>query len=454
MTAIKQRRNVLNQAPVKRALGARTEQRALLLILCIVIGCITTYSANADSVEPSNIDGTQTPSKLDLLNTPSVESELATDGVLLALQQGKDSIIAVGERGHIVNWQDQENWLQEISPVAVTLTDITQLPDQSFIAVGHDGAIIKREPSVQTVNPNDIDGISLTSSWRKVFDGYALNELLIQSLERQLTLAQARLDDLLDNKLSDKNTSDEVDIYDLEYFIEDLHFAIEDAELEKAQGPNKPLLGVAATQDKVFAVGAYGILLVSQDNGETWSFESQLLDNPDKFHLNDVVTTEDGHVFIVGENGLGFVSDNNGISFETMQMPYSGSYFGIAKASDSKYLLAYGLKGNIALSQDHGQTWRSLKSPTQISILGGFIDGQQTAYLVGHAGVLLHFSLNTPEQITVKRHPSGASLAAASYSRNTNTDNRASEQGDTQLIVVGQYGIDRIHIRSTNAQAD
>jgi hypothetical protein len=51
--------------------------------------------------------------------------------------------------------------------------------------------------------------------------------------------------------------TDEDEIEELQFTIEDLEFNLEDAEVELDDGPNKPLLGITASDNnKLFAVGA------------------------------------------------------------------------------------------------------------------------------------------------------------------------------------------------------
>lgn len=345
---------------------------------------------------------------LELLNEPSFESHLANKSVLLNLIKHSDNYVAVGERGHIIRWTSAQKWYQDKVPVSVSITAIAPLNNGNLIAVGHDAVILVYEQKNQ--------------SWRKVFDGYQLTDLLIRSLNKQIIVQQQKIE----------NLPTDADAYDEEYYLEDLQFALEDAQKELPDGPNKPLLSViTANNGDVFAVGAYGILLQSKNSGESWELVSNRLENLDKYHLNAISKDTNGNLFIVGENAVAAKSSDNGKSWEPMQLPYQGSFFGIETAPNSPHLVAYGLQGHIAVSPDSGTSWVLLPKKLSISFLGGVIGDNNQVYLVGHGGLIVSFSLFAPESQNIYKHPSGNVLTAIAL------------EGDKQFVLAGQSGIQR-----------
>ena len=352
---------------------------------------------------------------LDLLNSPSKKSTLASNSVLMAIKPLNNAILAVGERGHIINWQNNTQWQQQ-SPVSVSITDVSVLSDGSKIAVGHDGIILKAE--------------SQSSTWRKVFTGVKLTQFKINLLQSQYKALQQVI----------TKTQDEDELETLEYQRDDLTFAIEDNQIELQSGPNKPLLSVTQTSnDILFASGAYGVLLTSKDKGETWSLINDRLDNPNNFHLNSIAISSDDKLYIVGENGIGFTSKDLGKTWFSMTLPYSGSLFGIITHHininsneesniSSTQLVAFGLQGNFMISFDGGAYWQQQKLPTSASLLGGTFSKQGNAYLVGHGGLMVNFKPENLETLHIERHPSGATLASVLVKENT-------------LILAGQFGI-------------
>jgi len=349
---------------------------------------------------------------LDLLELPSKESSLANKSVLMAITPIGNSILAVGERGHIINWKNDANWQQQQSPVSVSITDITVLSDGSKIAVGHDGVIIKADKQ--------------SATWRKVFTGAKLTKLKIKLMQSQYKALQQVI----------AQTQDENELEELEYQRDDLSFAIEDNQLELKSGPNKPLLSVTQTSnDILFACGAYGTLLTSRDKGETWHLINNRLDNPENFHLNSVITAADDKLYIVGENGVGFTSEDLGKTWASMALPYSGSLFGIianhinkSSIDNSTQLVAFGLQGNLIISLDGGTHWQHKKLPTSASLLGGDFSKQGSAYLVGHGGLIVNFKPENLKTLNITKHPSGAALSSVLVRGNS-------------LILAGQFGI-------------
>ncbi|MEM0912696.1 MAG: sialidase, partial [Pseudomonadota bacterium] len=223
--------------------------------------------------------------RIDVLNRPAIDSALVEKSVLIDLVKHDDEVIAVGERGHIIAWQQPGQWRQESVPVSVLLTAVNVLSDGTKIAVGHDSAIVVADAG--------------SDQWRKVFDGYQLLDLKVALFERQI--------DALENEI---NAIDDVDmIEELEFVLEEYNFSLEDALIEQEEGPNKPLLSIAVTSDdQVFVAGPYGTLLQSLDKGNSWALLDYRLDNPDKFHLNSIISTTDDVLYIVGESSTAFVS--------------------------------------------------------------------------------------------------------------------------------------------------
>lgn len=341
--------------------------------------------------------------KFDLLEIPSQKSAIANTSIITNMTQHQEQIIAVGERGHILNWQDMDNWQQHKVPVSLTLTDITILKDGTKFAVGHDAVILKSEPQ--------------SDSWTKVFDGNELTKFKISFIKKNIQALQAELAQL----------TDQDEIEELNFNIEDLQFNLEDAQVELNDGPNKPLLSIAASQTgQLFAVGAYGTLLTSADLGSTWQLINGRIENFDQFHLNSILTADNGFMYIVGENGIGFTSQDNGQTWQTMELPYDGSLFGITSKNDS--LVAFGLQGNFMVSRDNGDSWEGADIGSSASLLGGVIADDMTVSLVGHGGVIVRFNLNDIANLSLHRHPSGAVFSSVLI-------------GDNKLVLAGQFGM-------------
>ncbi len=341
---------------------------------------------------------------IELLQQRAKISKLLPHSIVMATLNSVNSVVAVGERGHIFSWKNHNNWQQHKVPVSVALTSVTQLSDGTMVAVGHDSVILTSAAG--------------SNSWHKVFDGNELLDLKITLKQGQIAALQQTIATVLDD----------VKREELSYQLEELIFSHEDAQLEKLTGPNKPLLSVTHTsQDILFASGAYGTLLISKDKGQSWQLIEDRIENPQQFHLNQVVATNDDRLFLVGENGIGFKSDDLGKHWTVMSMPYAGSLFGIVAQPNSHLLVAFGLQGNLLLSHDNGTSWQHKKLATSASLLGGAVS-QQQVYLVGHGGLVIDFNINDFERLNMRRHPSGAAFTSVTPLND-------------ELVLGGQFGI-------------
>jgi photosystem II stability/assembly factor-like uncharacterized protein len=288
-------------------------------------------------------------------------------GLFLDFTEAANRAIAVGERGHIAVSESRSDWRQiEGVPTRATLTGVAAVGDRAW-AVGHDGLILASQDG----------GLTWT----------------IQREDRWKPLPE---DDL-------------------------------EAEFDPTQGA--PLLDVIALDaNQVIAVGAYSLMLVTRDGGQTWTQvdpnaqpaaaveatgeaapvaaadsesaegedgdwlldeDSLMLDEEEDPHLNGIARTPDGALMVVAERGAAFRSVDSGASWQRLSLPYEGSMFGVL-ALGQRHLLAYGLRGNVQETTDMGDTWAELDTGTELSLQGGAVLADGSVLLVGSNGVLLH----------------------------------------------------------------
>lgn len=299
---------------------------------------------------------------------PALTSELRPlvlkQGLFLDFAEAANRAVAVGERGHIAVSESRSDWRQiEGVPTRATLTGVAAVADRVW-AVGHDGIILFSADG----------GLTWT----------------IQREDRWKPLPE---DDL-------------------------------EAEFDPTQGA--PLLDVIALDaNHVIAVGAYSLMLVTRDGGQTWSQvdpnaqpaaaaldsaadpapadeaaegeeadwlldeDSLMLDEEEDPHLNGIARTPDGALMVVAERGAGFRSLDGGASWQRLSLPYEGSMFGVL-ALGERHVLAYGLRGNVQESTDLGDTWTQLDTGTELSLQGGAVLADGSVLLVGSNGILLH----------------------------------------------------------------
>ena len=162
---------------------------------------------------------------------------------------------------------------------------------------------------------------------------------------------------------------------------------------------------------RVVAVGAYGTYFVSSD-GKAWEPRSFPVADLGQ-HFNAVVRLGDGSLFMTGERGLMARSTDHGESWDLLDSPYTGSFFGALPAG-GKGAIVFGLRGNVYVAADVSACptldpahydpfvretvpddralartkWRPVKRATLEGLFGGAVDGTG-ALLVGVNGVVV-----------------------------------------------------------------
>ena len=298
----------------------------------------------------------------------AVESRLAAHSLLLDGAAAGSRMVVVGERGLILFSDDNgASWAQAQVPVQVMLTAVRMLDAQTGWAVGHDAVILRTRDGGET--------------WQLVH--YA---------------PQAQLP-LLDVWFRDANIG--------------------------------------------FAVGAFGIFMASADGGDTWTclngcWESDdrtdgppLLHPPDSdfeddFHLNTIVPAGSGRLFMAGEAGVLYRSDDDGQTWLALSSPYGGSWFG-ALALDADTVLVAGLRGRLFLSEDAGANWTQIKTGTTATLTDLIQVAPDQILITGLAGALL-VSPDNGRSASYRPLPSRQGVATALVA-------------DGGVVLIGEFGV-------------
>lgn len=240
-----------------------------------------------------------------------------------------------------------------------------------------------------------------------------------------------------------------------------------------------PLLGVAGPFDgRYYAYGAFGLLMASDDQGQTWQkmelnipgegaaeapppvdpnadpfadpFASAAGDDPfanfdanavgGAGHLNAMTQAADGSLILVGERGLLLKSSDKGQSWKRLPEIYGGSFFGVLSLP-SKTLIAFGMRGNVFRSTDAGESWQKSNVPLENSLFGGAIDAKGNAVLAGAGNTLLR---STDDGATF--------VVSAALGRNGLADVIALPSGN--WLTVGDGGILVLDPAAANATGD
>ncbi len=160
-----------------------------------------------------------------------------------------------------------------------------------------------------------------------------------------------------------------------------------------------PLLDVLFNhQQQGIAIGAYGLMYISDDAGEHWQKKAVQLNDNDVFehepdqpfdlHLNALAYAGNDRFYIAAESGYVLRSDDAGHSWQIMTTPYPGSYFGVLALSYNE-LLVFGLGGNLYRSEDAGQSWQKLVTDTNAMLTNAIKLDDGRVIICGLSGTLL-----------------------------------------------------------------
>jgi photosystem II stability/assembly factor-like uncharacterized protein len=275
----------------------------------------------------------------DALSRPAVLTRQASQSVLLGAAHAGARLVAVGERGIVVLSDDNgATWRQARVPVSVTLTAVRFVDAKQGFVVGHGGVVLASADGGET--------------WVKKFDG-------IQAAALVLKAAKASGDPK----------------------------ALREAERLVADGADKPLLDLHFFDARRgIVVGAYNLMFVTENGGETWQPWMDRLDNPKALHLY-ALRARGNTLLIAGEQGLVLRSDDAGRSFRRLATPYKGSFFTAELPSGDEIVLA-GLRGNVWRSADGGANWTRVAVQAPVSFVASAQRAERELLLANQAGML------------------------------------------------------------------
>jgi photosystem II stability/assembly factor-like uncharacterized protein len=278
----------------------------------------------------------------------------AAQSVMLSVARAGSRLVAVGERGLVLLSDDGgTQWRQVAVPTSATLAAVKFATPQAGWAVGHYGVVLATR-----------DG-GLT--WQRQFDGVRAAALAQEAaLARQAALAASGAAPAETARAAR---------------------AVTEAARLVADGPDKPFLDLYFSDERHgFIVGAYNLLFETDDGGVTWRPRLDALDNPKGNHLY-AITGSGRLLYIAGEQGVLFRSDDAGRSFTRLSSAYAGSWFALALLPDGG-VVAAGLRGNAYRSSDQGASWERAAGLPPVSILSLAVAPDRTLWLGNQAGQL------------------------------------------------------------------
>ncbi|WP_417681508.1 WD40/YVTN/BNR-like repeat-containing protein [Pseudidiomarina aquimaris] len=385
----------------------RTKVCAAAISLTFSVGLIAPMNA-ATAVQEApqaEVETTEAVTDYDVIYAPAMRAPEATRAVLTEIAATNERQVAVGDYGVIVTRElGTDEWHQAEVPSSIFLTSVDFADAQLGWAVGHHGVILHTTDGGQT--------------WQPQLNGFEYIDLQVSHYEKRVSQLEEQLANAEDMDFDERDN--------LEFALDDALFKYDSAQIALDEGPTKPFLDVLAlSPQEIFVTGAYGAFLHSTDGGESWSIIDHLVDNMDGFHLNAIQAHGD-NVYMVGESGLLYRSVDRGASWETLDSPYYGSFFGV-HIDQQERLWIYGLRGNIFVSEDQGDSFTQLSLADPVNINNAIDAPNGGLYFVGNAGVVAY--LSESGELTEKTHDSGAVLTDLVIN------------ADGSLTLVGQRGI-------------
>lgn len=285
---------------------------------------------------------------------PAIQAELADESLLLDIVANDGKFVAVGSRGHVLLSDNGRDWRQAQSvPLQATLTRATSFGRRLW-AVGHDSAIISSSDGGETwfiqhreaqVDPDDpmIQAPILDVLFVNPNTGFAIG-----AYGRFMTTADGGIN-WQTHRMTERVESEAIDWAAVARQQDDIETIPADSQGDEAYDPEA------------------GVNKGCYEYGEC--------------HLNAMLNLGDGRLLIAAEAGYGFRSVDEGETWESFKFPYPGSMFGLV--AQRGCVLAFGLRGHVQKSCDFGSSWNEVPTGIRQSLMGGDIDPDGTAIVVG-----------------------------------------------------------------------
>ncbi|MGL4476414.1 MAG: WD40/YVTN/BNR-like repeat-containing protein [Shewanella sp.] len=272
---------------------------------------------------------------------------LAPTSLLLDIEKVGNSLVAVGERGHVLVFND--SWQQAPTPTQSLLTKVSFISDTHGWAVGHDATIIHTQ------------------------DGGKTWQVQRQSPEQEVPL--------LDVLFFNETQGVAIGAYGLFYRTED--------------------------GGKTWVNEFHQELLLVADRdylAELKASDANAYDQEIMFmlpHFNRIIQLSDKRLLLVGERGLVAVSTDLGKTFTPLELGYEGSMFAVVEHGNQ--ILVAGLRGHMFRADMSLANWQTVELPITSSINGLISDDKGGLYIMANAGNRVYLDANFKPQLLTGR---------------------------------------------------
>ncbi len=298
----------------------------------------------------------------DVATSPSEPARLSAAALLLGVASAGQSIVAVGDRGHVLVSDDAgRTWLQVGSPTQVLLTAVCFSDAHRGIAVGHDEVILVSGDAGRT--------------WTRTHS------------------APEAQQPLLDVWCGAEGRAIAVGAYG-GYFVSDdygAHWSERQLEATNAKpvsdeaGGGVHLNAIAAdVSSRLFVAAESGHLYRSDDRGQTW----QELSSPYHGSLFGVLPVSGDVVLAFGLRGNLFRSEDAGATWRTVATGTEALLDGAALLDDGGVVIV-GLAGVVLQSRDGGRTFSLVSQADRKGLAAVREVAKGVLVTVGEAGARL-----------------------------------------------------------------
>ncbi len=314
----------------------------MLRILVFCLGFMLSVVANASN-EP----------------IPAIIAPLAEKSLLLDIVNiNEKKLVAVGERGHILTSVNGVDWQQVSVPTQATLTSVFFIDNLVGWAVGHDATILKTTNGgnswhLQHHQP-ELQKPLLDVVFKDKFHGIAVGAY--GQLFRTIDGGKTWLSEFHEEFLTpdDKEYLDELKVTD------------EEAYFDETESILPHFNRVISDGRTTYLVGEIGLIAKSNDLGLTW----QKLDEIYRGSFFDLSRTQEGNLLVVGLRGNAYRSLMNGTPWAASKTNTTALLNSIV-LSDEGRVFVLGNNGVILESKDDGKSFTLKVQPDGKSLLAG-----------------------------------------------------------------------------------
>jgi len=300
----------------------------------------------------------QSKSSTNTITKPATHSALASKSLLLDIShRGQESLVAVGQQGHILLSNDGKEWQQANVPVQTTLTSVYFLNEKLGWAVGHDATILHSKDGGQNWEIQQF----LPSLEKPLLDIYFKNS--------QQGLAVGAYGQVF--RSNDGGTTWKNEFHQEFLLADDIEY-----------------LNDLKSEDEEAYLDEISFILP---------------------HFNGIVR-DGGTLFLLGETGLLAKSKDFGATWQQFDGFYQGSFFALAKTASDLVLVA-GLRGHVFRGMENGQQWDEISTDTTALLNDIVMTNDNGIFILGNNGVLL-VSNDDGESFIKKTQADGKTLIA------------------------------------------